>query len=268
MRLTPLDIRKQEFRKVMRGYDPLEVEAFLDMVADEYDGLLEKRTDYTERIKQLEGRIKEFDKMEQTLQHSLQEAHDSVTHTKTLSRQESEHLLQEANLQAREILADATTEAARLERDILILKSQKESFALRLRHILEGQIELIQVLELDDIGIEGLAAPRRKLSVRRAGYPASGDQAADAPRTARPKTSVAPEEAKRAPRPETTEPAQRSPQPDPELRNDVFAVLGSDQPGEQDLIEKMVLEIEDDEEQKEPEEPTDARTRDRASEDE
>ena len=26
MKLTPLDIRKQEFKKVMRGYDPVEVD--------------------------------------------------------------------------------------------------------------------------------------------------------------------------------------------------------------------------------------------------
>ena len=29
MKLTPLDIKKQEFKKVMRGYDPGEVDTFL-----------------------------------------------------------------------------------------------------------------------------------------------------------------------------------------------------------------------------------------------
>ncbi|MEK7248881.1 MAG: DivIVA domain-containing protein, partial [Bacteroidota bacterium] len=32
MKLTPLDIRKQEFKKVMRGYDPIEVETFMEMM--------------------------------------------------------------------------------------------------------------------------------------------------------------------------------------------------------------------------------------------
>ncbi|MCK4773095.1 MAG: DivIVA domain-containing protein, partial [Candidatus Latescibacteria bacterium] len=34
MRITPIDIRKQEFRKSMRGYDQDEVDTFLSMIAD------------------------------------------------------------------------------------------------------------------------------------------------------------------------------------------------------------------------------------------
>ncbi|MCK4350823.1 MAG: DivIVA domain-containing protein, partial [Candidatus Krumholzibacteria bacterium] len=34
MRITPLDIRKQEFRKTMRGLDSDEVYAFLTTVAE------------------------------------------------------------------------------------------------------------------------------------------------------------------------------------------------------------------------------------------
>ena len=34
MKLTPLDIKKQEFKKVMRGFDPVEVDTFMDMMAN------------------------------------------------------------------------------------------------------------------------------------------------------------------------------------------------------------------------------------------
>jgi len=37
MRLTPLDIREQQFRRVMRGMDPEEVGAFLGSVAAEFE---------------------------------------------------------------------------------------------------------------------------------------------------------------------------------------------------------------------------------------
>src|SRR3989338_5415576 len=36
-RLTPLDVRKQEFKKTMRGYDPLQVEDFRGRAADELE---------------------------------------------------------------------------------------------------------------------------------------------------------------------------------------------------------------------------------------
>ena len=35
MRITPLDIKKQEFQTRMRGYDKAEVVSFLEMVSEE-----------------------------------------------------------------------------------------------------------------------------------------------------------------------------------------------------------------------------------------
>src|SRR5437879_11769454 len=44
MRLSPLDIRQQQFTvRMLRGLDPQEVEAFLEDVAEEYELLLPKR---------------------------------------------------------------------------------------------------------------------------------------------------------------------------------------------------------------------------------
>ncbi len=41
MRLSPLDIKKQEFsRTIRRGYDPDEVHAFIDMLAGQWEDLL------------------------------------------------------------------------------------------------------------------------------------------------------------------------------------------------------------------------------------
>lgn len=45
MRLTPIQIRKQEFAKKMRGFDPEEVEAFLTTVASDFEELLKENMD-------------------------------------------------------------------------------------------------------------------------------------------------------------------------------------------------------------------------------
>ena len=36
MKVTPLDLRQQKFRTVVRGFDRAEVEAFLSETADDY----------------------------------------------------------------------------------------------------------------------------------------------------------------------------------------------------------------------------------------
>ena len=39
MKITPLDINNKEFKKVLRGYSPEEVDEFLDEVVESYEEL-------------------------------------------------------------------------------------------------------------------------------------------------------------------------------------------------------------------------------------
>ena len=48
--LTPLDIRKQEFRKTLRGYDTLGVEDFQMRVADALERVMRDRSVLEERV--------------------------------------------------------------------------------------------------------------------------------------------------------------------------------------------------------------------------
>ena len=50
MRLTPLDIREQQFRRVMRGMEPEEVTAFLASVASEFEVLLTENKELKQRL--------------------------------------------------------------------------------------------------------------------------------------------------------------------------------------------------------------------------
>ena len=71
MRITPLDIRKQEFRKTMRGLDADEVYAFLTTVADEYEAVLSDNKKLREMIVNLEDRLREFKDYEKNLRNTL-----------------------------------------------------------------------------------------------------------------------------------------------------------------------------------------------------
>ena len=48
--LTPHDVRKQEFRRSLRGYEPLGVEDFRVRVADELERILRERSVLEERL--------------------------------------------------------------------------------------------------------------------------------------------------------------------------------------------------------------------------
>ncbi len=174
MKLTPLDIKKQEFRKGMRGYDPVEVDAFLEMVSEEMEELIRDRTELADEVLKLRTQLHDYKSVEKTLQDTLMSAQESVKESKENSNREAELVLRQAELTAEKIVEDARLTLAKMKNELVLVKSQKESFARRLRHLLDSQLELIRVLELDDLGFgrfEGPAYERRTTRPRRTAQP-------------------------------------------------------------------------------------------------
>ena len=150
MNLTPLDIRKQEFRKALRGFDPDEVQAFLDMVGAEYERLLEKNKQLEHRLIELETKLKDYQESEKNLRETLLNVQEVKKQSEESSRKQADLVIKESELKALEIIEMARKQARQMRDEVSILKTQKESFINRLRQILISQIELISVLEIDD----------------------------------------------------------------------------------------------------------------------
>ncbi len=62
MKLTPLDIKKQRFAVKMRGFDPTEVETFLEMAANEFEALLNERNRLNEEATKLKTQLRDYQK--------------------------------------------------------------------------------------------------------------------------------------------------------------------------------------------------------------
>jgi cell division initiation protein len=167
LKVTPLDIKKQRFRIRVRGYDPDEVETFLEMIADEYDALLNERNRIGEEYNKLKTQLKDYQQVEKTLQETLMNAQETVSQSRENSKREAQILVREAELKAERILDEAREKLDKMKNDLSLLKAQKESFAKRLKHLLESQIELIKVLEIDDIDYQQEAQALHKRSVKR-----------------------------------------------------------------------------------------------------
>ncbi|RME01433.1 MAG: DivIVA domain-containing protein, partial [Calditrichaeota bacterium] len=152
MKLTPLDIKKQEFKRTLRGYDPIEVDAFLEMVADEFEATIREKNQLSDEILKLRTQLQDYQQVEKTLKETLVSAQENITVSRQTSQREADIILREAEIKAEKIIENARLKLEQLKNDILIIRAQKESFARRLRHLLESQIELIHVLGMDDLG--------------------------------------------------------------------------------------------------------------------
>jgi cell division initiation protein len=157
MKLTPLDIRKQEFKKVMRGYDPVEIETFMEMTANEFEELIRSQKDMRDRVIELEVQLKDYRQIEKTLQQTLLQAQETTGKTYEAARKESELITREAEQKAAAIIAQAHVDLAQLRRDLQELSTRKESLVHQLRVILSAELDLLKTLELGTA--EGLVEP-------------------------------------------------------------------------------------------------------------
>lgn len=150
MKLTPLDVKKQEFKKVLRGYDPVEVDSFLDMMSNEFAELLKQCKDMREQLLEYESQLRDYRQMEKTLQQTLMQAQEASGRSIENSRKEAQLIVQEAELKANQILDRARLDLSRTKDEIGTLRSKKDSIVSRLKVLLNSEIELIKALEIDD----------------------------------------------------------------------------------------------------------------------
>jgi cell division initiation protein len=149
MRITPLDVRKQEFRRVVRGLDPEEVSAFLSTVADEYEAVLVDNKQLRERILELDEKISEYRNMEKTLRDTLMTAERVMNETKDNAMKEADLILRDAELRVQQVHESFRQQALELRREILSLHQEKESYLARFRGLAEAQIQFVDHHQTD-----------------------------------------------------------------------------------------------------------------------
>lgn len=151
MKLTPLDIRKQEFKKVVRGFDVDEVETFLDMVSEQFENLLREKRQLNEEVVKLQTQLRDYQQVESALKETLMNAQQNISESRETSKKEAEIIVREAELKAEEIIDGTKSKLLEMRNELLLLKAQKDSFVKRLKHLLQSQVELVEVLSSDDL---------------------------------------------------------------------------------------------------------------------
>jgi cell division initiation protein len=147
MKLTPLDVKRQEFKRTLRGYDVVEVDTFMDMIAVELEEALRAQKELRERAAELEVQLKDYRTIEKTLQQTLLQAQETTGKTYETARREAELIVREAEQKAARIVEQAQSDLGRMQNDIVGLQVRKEGLVNRLRVLLTTELDLLKTLE-------------------------------------------------------------------------------------------------------------------------
>jgi cell division initiation protein len=115
--LTSLDVVNQGFKKTMRGYDPAEVDEFLDKVAECIQAYVQKTKDCERIIAEQGERLRDYDNIKGSLHEALLMAQRSAEEKVSNATAIAEEKLSQANAYASDIIAEAKAKADKIIRD-------------------------------------------------------------------------------------------------------------------------------------------------------
>ena len=143
MTLTPLEIRKKEFDKAMRGYAPAEVRSYLDLVATSYHDLAEERRMLKDRLQDMEQKLERYARVEEALQEAVESARDNAKRAQEAAEQRAKLIVEEAEMKAQRRVQDAEQERYRLRQDLVKLERRRVEAAAQLRGFLMSELEIL-----------------------------------------------------------------------------------------------------------------------------
>lgn len=144
MNITPLDITQKQFRRTFRGLDAEEVEAFLALVAAEFEGLVKENLALREDNQRKADELADHKGRERALQETLVTAQKASEEIRESARKEAEITISDAELQAEKIVQGAHSRFLRIVDDINELKRQRVQFETNVRTLVESHLKLIE----------------------------------------------------------------------------------------------------------------------------
>jgi len=158
--LTPLDVRSKrgDFKRVMRGYDPQEVDVFLEIAAERLEVLVRENMTLKERTRSLQEQVSTQGEREKAVQAALVTAQELRADIQGQAQREAENVLKAAETESRRLIAEAEAEVRtrlrgsernldHLEDAIKEMERRRTRFLKDFRQLLQRELDVVEVEE-------------------------------------------------------------------------------------------------------------------------
>jgi DivIVA domain-containing protein len=145
--LTPLDIRRQEFRRSLRGYEPTVVEDFRARVAEELERVIRDRAVLEERLAALTEQLRVFREREKAMNEALVAAQQLREETRAAAEREAQVIVREAETEAARVVDTARGDEVAIQARASEAERQFMAYVGGFRALLERQIAELRALD-------------------------------------------------------------------------------------------------------------------------
>src|SRR3954462_6646076 len=171
--LTPLDVRRYDFGRALRGYDPERVEQFREQVAEEMERLARLSQDFENKAKGFHEQLRAFRERDKALNDALVSAQQLRTEIRETADREAAVMMREAQAEADRLVDDARNQVRALESHLAELDRMRRNHLTQMRVVAERQ--LAELAAAESFGDDQAAAPRYSARVSQSAMQMSGD---------------------------------------------------------------------------------------------
>lgn len=159
MKLTPMDINNKEFKKGLRGYNPEEVDEFLDEIIENYEELYKDNAKLKEKVALSVEQIEHYTKIENTIQNTLLLAQNAADQAKSSAEKEAQLVMKNANETAQKILDKAHNDTIQINDEYENMKQEFIKFRAKFRNFMNTQLQTFNDLEKDCLKAYNVSKP-------------------------------------------------------------------------------------------------------------
>lgn len=145
--LTPLDVRRYDFGRAMRGYDPARVERFREQVAEELERLTRQSVDLDTKAKGFHEQLRAFRERDKALNDALVSAQQLRNEIRESAEREASLIVREARAAGEREMEETRAEIRRLEMHLAELERARRAHLAQLRQMAERQLAEIAAAE-------------------------------------------------------------------------------------------------------------------------
>ena len=149
MAITPNDIHNKDFSTKFKGFDPEEVNDFLEEVKKELETLIRDNKDLEKRVNFNEEKVEYFNSIQETLNKSILVAQEAADRLRENARKDAEIIVFEAEKAAQAMLREAAEKATEINRETDLIKKETRIFRQRLQILTQTQLDMIKNEEWD-----------------------------------------------------------------------------------------------------------------------
>ncbi|MDW8799056.1 DivIVA domain-containing protein [Staphylococcus pseudoxylosus] len=144
MPFTPNEIKNKTFTNARNGFEPTEVESYLEQLSNEIERLKEDKVQLEKVIEDKESNIQSYKEVHQSVSDALIHAKQAGEETKAAATKDAEATVSKAKAEADRIVNDAVEKARRLSFQTEDMKRQSKIFRSRFRMLVEAQLDLLK----------------------------------------------------------------------------------------------------------------------------